>query len=260
MKDYNTNYIYKQVNSSEIYSDPTYQRVIDYNRVKQIVANFNSDLVNPIKVSKRDGKYYVFDGQHTLAALKARNNNKDIKVECKVYSGLSQQEEARLFAEQNGLARIVQSNAKMKALYTANDTEIVELHDTIVSLGIIFDFSKNKAPYKIISCATIYKIFKQTSKSEFCDILEIIRDAWCGEPDSYGKEILEGVHIFYKTYKGMFDKNKAISQFGKVHPQQIIRDGKLFTYGGYVRFARPLVAAYNKKLRVKLDESLIEKV
>lgn len=67
---YNRNYEYKQVNSAFIVIDEDYQRELDQNRVKRIVANFNPDLVNPIKVSYRNGKYYVFDGQHTLAALK----------------------------------------------------------------------------------------------------------------------------------------------------------------------------------------------
>jgi hypothetical protein len=85
MDNYNTNYEYKQINSAFILSDPDYQRTLDVNRVKRIVANFNPNLVNPIKVSLRNGKYYVFDGQHTLAALKMKNNNQNLLVECKVY-------------------------------------------------------------------------------------------------------------------------------------------------------------------------------
>ena len=113
---YNRNYEYKQVNSAFIVIDEDYQRELDQNRVKRIVANFNPDLVNPIKVSYRNGKYYVFDGQHTLAALKMRNGGKDLMVECKIYRGLSEADEAILFSEQNGISRQVATNAKLKSV------------------------------------------------------------------------------------------------------------------------------------------------
>ena len=103
---------YSQINSKSIISEPSYQRMVDFSRVKKIVSNFNPNLVNPIKVSFRDGKYYVFDGQHTLKALVAKNNNRDLMVECKVYYGMTLEDEAKLFAEQNGISRTVESAQK----------------------------------------------------------------------------------------------------------------------------------------------------
>lgn len=259
MKNYNTNYVYGQVNSNQIYSDPTYQRAVDYNRVRKIVSNFNPALVNPIKVSLRDdGKYWVFDGQHTLAALKARNGNKHLHVECKIYTGLTRQEEAKLFAEQNGAAKAVKTIARMKALYTADDIDITELYKTVNGLGIRFDFTESKSPNKIVACATLYKIFKKLERNEFCDVLEIIKDAWGGIPESFNKEILSGMCVFYVTYRGSLSKEKAVKQFKKVSPQEIIREGKLYKYGGDSRFAGQLLIAYNKNLRTgKLDERLL---
>lgn len=261
MKNNNTDYTYGQVDSSKIFSDPAYQRPVDYKRVKTIADNFNPDLVNPIKVSRRGGKYYVFDGQHTLAALKMRNGSQDLPVECKIYKGLSQADEAKLFSEQNGISRIVGSNDKMKALYIAGDVEIIELYNAVNAAGIKFDFTKNKSDFKIIACSTIYKIFKSTTASEFQELLSIIRESWCGEQDSFNREILGGMYLFCKTYKGRYDKNKAISQFRKVSPQKIIREGKLSSTGSDFRFARQLVIAYNNKNRAKkLDELEVTRV
>jgi len=258
MKNYNMNHTYMQVHSAQIFSDPAYQRAVDFKRVQKIVAHFNPALVNPVKVSTRDGKYYVFDGQHTLAALKVLNGNKDLMVECKIYTGLTQQDEALLFSEQNGIARIVHSNAKMKALYTAGDVGIIELHDAITSQGLKFDFSKAKANYKITACVTIQKIFKKTSASEFEMILHIIKTAWEGDAESFNKEILAGMYVFCNVYKGQFLIKKAIDQFHRANPRVIIRDGKVSGTGGDTRFARQLVYAYNKKNRTgKLDEQLL---
>lgn len=258
MNNNNPKYKYSQLNSEKITSDPSYQRAVDFNRVKRIASNFNPALVNPIKVSLRGGKYYVFDGQHTLAALRMVNGNKDLMVECKIYTGLTQQDEARLFSEQNGLSRAVASNSKMKALYTAGDVSVVELHDLLESVGIKFDFSSGKGQNKIIACSTTFNIYKKSSKGEFIDIIEIIKGAWGGDPESFNKEILGGMYAFYAIYKNQYSKKKAISQFSKVSPQEIIRNGKLFKDGGDHRFARQLMIAYNKNLRTgKVDENLL---
>lgn len=59
-------------------------------------------VANEPRVSCRNGVYYVFDGQHTIAARKVLNGNVDIPILCKVYNGLTEQDEAFLFATQNG--------------------------------------------------------------------------------------------------------------------------------------------------------------
>lgn len=60
---------WKMLKPSEINVDILYQRMIDTNRVARMVKQFNPNLVNPPKVSFRDGKYWVFDGQHTIAMV-----------------------------------------------------------------------------------------------------------------------------------------------------------------------------------------------
>jgi len=260
MNNHNTNYTYGQINSRDILAEPSYQRNVDYGRVKNIVSNFNASLVNPVKVSKRDGKYYVFDGQHTLAALKMKNGNKDLMVECKIYRDLTLEEEARLFAQQNGISRAVKANARMKALYASGDVDMVELYNLINGMGITFDFAAGKGHGRLIAYATICKIFKCTYKNDFVSILEIIRDAWGGAAESYSKEILSGMHIFYTIYKENVDRKKAISQFSKVSPLAIIREGKAYKDGGDKRFARQLVYTYNAKLRTgRLNDYELEK-
>ena len=54
-----------------------YQRHLNASRVKRIAAEFDERIANAPKVSYRDGHYYVFDGQHTIAARKLLNNNSD---------------------------------------------------------------------------------------------------------------------------------------------------------------------------------------
>ena len=55
------------INSSQlIIPRETYQRELNPERVRKIVKEFDERVANEPKVSCRNGKYYVFDGQHTL--------------------------------------------------------------------------------------------------------------------------------------------------------------------------------------------------
>ena len=63
-------YKYGKLNTVQLKVDMTYQRELNTEMVKRIAENFNWLKVNVIKVSHRDGAYYIFDGQHTMNALK----------------------------------------------------------------------------------------------------------------------------------------------------------------------------------------------
>lgn len=239
-------YKYGKISSEKIISDKAYQRELDSRRVKKIVNNFNPKLVNPIKVSLRNGQYYVFDGQHTLKALVLRNNGKDLLVECKIYENLTQEQEAELFAEQNGISKNVDISSKMKAKHLSGDKEIRELKDGIESLGIKFDFSKNKENNKIICYNTVYKIYKQNSIDFLKEVLQIIMESWGKDECGLRKEIISGISIFCKTYDGKYKREELIRKLKKVSAVYILREGSISSYGGDKRFARQILNVYNK--------------
>lgn len=248
MTNYTTKTEYTQVDSRLILSDSDYQRPVDHNRVNKIVQAFNENLVNPIKVSFRCGKFYVFDGQHTLAALKARNNNKDLPVSCKVHYGLTKRQEAELFAQQNGLSRSVESIAKFKALYAAGDVDVVDMVNLTSKVGLYIDFGKNRAVNKIVAVSKAYKVYKAAGADGYVKILETIRAAWDGVPESLTAEILGGMCLFHQVYAGQYDDKRLVSKLSKVSPVVIVREGKVSSTPGDTKYARQILAAYNKSL------------
>lgn len=242
----------KRVNTRLMLVDMAYQRPLDPTRVKKIASKFNPCLVNEVKVSYRDEKYYIFDGQHTSAVLKLRNGG-DVDVNCKVFYGLSQKDEATLFAQQNGeLARSVESNSKMKALHTAGDVDIIELKELVENAGFIFDFSKSKVNDRICCCSQMYKIFMRTSGYDFNTILTILKEAWNGEKESLRKEIIGGLAILYLSCKSDIDTKRLATVLQKESPNAILRAGKEFTTSGSdTKYARAMLRFYNKGLKAK---------
>ena len=95
--------------------DTNYQRKLDMKHVKNIVDNYCPPLLGTFQVSKRDGKFYVFDGQHTKKAIEMKFNDPNYPVSCRVYSGLTEEEEAELFYRFNTSKKAMNAISIIKA-------------------------------------------------------------------------------------------------------------------------------------------------
>lgn len=244
MQEFRTEF--KEINSKQILIDDEYQRQVDYNRVRKMVANYNPNLVNPIKVSYRDKRYYCFDGQHTLSMLKALNDNKDTLVPCKVYYDMDETDEAKLFSEQNGISRAVQSNQKLKSLYVAGDVDVIEFRKTVESLGIKCDFTSGGANRKLACYSTAFKIFMRHGATHLKNVLKIVLDAWDGEAESFSNEIVQGVDLFLRTYADDIRTEHLVKRLAKTTPTRLKREMKDVLTGGAKKYAIPIFNAYNK--------------
>ncbi len=107
--------------SKLIYPREIYQRGVQRKRVELIAANFNEYTANEPKISYRDGKFFVTDGQHTIEGRILRNGGEDLPILCKVYTGLTAEQEALFFAEQNGYSAPLTAGIKLRAKIAGND-------------------------------------------------------------------------------------------------------------------------------------------
>lgn len=252
----NFDYEYKTVNTKDIFVD-TYQRKLDRNKVRKIAANFNNNIMNPIKVSYRDGKYYVFDGQHTEQALILMNDGKDTDVYCKVYYGMSYSDEARMFAAQNGISTIVGERQKLLSLYLSGDETVMAFKTLIESTGLACDFERTTPRDNAVTCyKALYDIFTHYGDNYLKNLLQLDLDIWNGEMASLRKEIIMGLHLFNLTYKTDYDRNNLVKKLKRVSPLTILRDGRAVISGGNKRFARQILNLYNQNLgdKNRLDD------
>lgn len=96
-------YQMRVIHSSKlIYPREIYQRGVQRKRVELIAADFNEYVANEPKISFRNGKYYVVDGQHTIEARILRNGGRALPILCKVYTGMTMQPGSPALCEQNG--------------------------------------------------------------------------------------------------------------------------------------------------------------
>ena len=80
-------------------SNQDYQRPLSESHIRNTIEEFDIFQVNPVKVSRRDGVNYVFDGQHTVEIIASESGSRETPVWCMVYE-MQYIEEARTFANQ----------------------------------------------------------------------------------------------------------------------------------------------------------------
>ena len=68
----------------DLVSNQEYQRNLSMGHVKKAVENFDLNQVNPIKVSRRNGINYVFNGQHTAEIVAMASGSRDTPVWCMI--------------------------------------------------------------------------------------------------------------------------------------------------------------------------------
>lgn len=247
----------KELWSHELLVDETYQRELKMDRVRKIVSHFDPNLVNYVKVSYRGGKYWIFDGQHTARALMLRNNDNDTLIPCKVFYGMTYEDEAWLFSQQDGLSSPVILRQKLLSRYLAKDPEIIDFRETIENIGIKCDFKSHGNVKNTISCyGVVYNIYKRYGKTYLKDLLSLIMRIWPDDKDALRKEIISGLNVFIQSYFDDINMIKFIAKMKKKTPIEIIRKGNTMLYGGDRRYARQILIIYNTGLKQKLDDIL----
>ena len=66
-------------------SNQEYQRPLSENHIRKALEEFDVYQINPVKVSRRDGINYVFDGQHTIEIIASESGSRDTPVWCMIY-------------------------------------------------------------------------------------------------------------------------------------------------------------------------------
>ena len=148
------------LNSSElIVPRDTYQRALHPARVARIAKEFDERVANEPKISFRDGHYYVMDGQNTIAARKFLNGGEDLQIRCKVYFGMTEREEALLFAQQTGISERLSAGQKLRALIFAGEPAAVAFQQATELAGVHLSFEEGRGKQRISCIATAYHEF-----------------------------------------------------------------------------------------------------
>ena len=101
--------IFEKIPIKNLVSCQDYQRALSESQILKIAREFDLYQINPVKVSRRDGINYVFDGQHTIETIATASNSRETPVWCMIYDDLDYEQEAGIFANQKKFTRPLKS-------------------------------------------------------------------------------------------------------------------------------------------------------
>lgn len=170
-------FAYRMVNSALLIPCIEYQRVLHVEKVAHIAENFSEYVANEPKVSFRDGRFYIFDGQNTVEARRTCNGGKDVTIRCKVFYGLTKEDEATLFAIQTGNATCLTAGERLRANLVAENPDALYFVGITSNAGVEFAYDGIRAAWKIYCIETAYELYKQYGRERYIEMLNIINEA-----------------------------------------------------------------------------------
>lgn len=166
------NVSFEQIPIKNLVSNQEYQRVLSQSHILKAAENFDLYQINPVKVSRRNGINYVFNGQHTIEIIALVSGSRDTPVWCMIYDDLNYEHEADIFANQQKYVKpLIPYEVFMANIEAGNDDQLI-IRDLLASYGL--QLSTKKGPGNVCAISTIEQIYKKYGYHGLNRVLRLI--------------------------------------------------------------------------------------
>lgn len=189
---------FEKIPIRNLVSNQEYQRNLSQSHIARAAANFDLYQINPVKVSRRDGVNYVFNGQHTIEIVALVSGSRDTPVWCMIYDDLCYEHEADIFANQQKYVKPLSPYEVFIAnLEAGNDQQLI-IRDLVESYGL--KIGHNKCAGEICAISTLESIFSKYGYHVLDRVLRLCIATWEGESNSFSANILNAIAKLIVVY------------------------------------------------------------
>lgn len=231
-------------------SNQDYQRMLSETHIKKALEEFDVYQINPVKVSRRDGINYVFDGQHTIEIVAAESGSRDTPVWCMIYDDLKYTEEAHIFADQQKNVKKLTPYETFFAHVEAGDAKQAMIKTIVESYGLAI--SGTQQPNSINAVSALESIYDKYGQNVLDSTIRLAIATWEGEKYSLSGSMLKGLAKIMVTYGDNINEETFKEKVGMVPVKQIVRTAKE-RHPGHMGYAEALMLAYNFKNKYRLS-------
>ena len=231
-------------------SNQDYQRPLSEGHIRKALEEFDVFQINPVKVSRRNGINYVFDGQHTIEIVASESGSRDTPVWCMVYTELQYQEEAHIFADQQKHVKALVPYEMFNAHIEAGDEKQKMIEAIVRSYGLTI--TSTRQMNGICAVTTLERIYDKFGHSVLDTTLRLIVGTWEGENNSLSGSMLMGIAQIVAIYGDALKEDMFREHVGKVSVKTIIRTAKERRPGSY-GYSEAILLAYNGKNKKRLS-------
>ncbi len=242
--------VFELIPIKNLVSSQNYQRAISPSHIKKAVREFDVYQVNPVKVSRRDGTNYVFNGQHTIEIIATASGTRDTPVWCMIYDNMGYRVEADVFANQQKNVKPLSAYEIFTANIEAGNDEQLMIKSLVENYGL--EISGQKKPGCICAIGSLELIYKRYGLSTLDRTLNLCIGTWEGEDNSLSANILKGIALMIVAYDTELKDDVFKEKLGERSIKEIVRLAKE-RGGGTMSYAEVMLNEYNKKMKKTLD-------
>jgi len=209
-------YRFELVPLDRLFVDDRYQRPLT-SFARTVAEEYNPALVGTLVVSERsNGKFAVVDGQ--TRAHGAGENDEPV-LPCLVYSGLSREQEAELFADLQTKRRGMATYLRFRAALVAKKTEAVAIAALVQSAG--FELDVDETPHTVKAIAALENVYRR-DPALLDRTMRVIAAAWPNPDMEYraSGETIRGLALFL-VREARVDESRLMDRLASVTPAQL---------------------------------------
>ena len=238
-------------------SNQEYQRNLSRSHIARAAANFDLYQINPVKVSRRDGINYVFNGQHTIEIIALTSGSRETPVWCMIYDDLCYSHEADIFANQMKFVKPLIPYEVFKANIEAGNDDQLIINSLIESYGLTV--GTKKVPGAICAISTVESIYKKWGYHTLNKVLRLIVGTWEGDVNSFSANMLNAMARIVVVYGDKLNEEVFKEKVGNLSIKQITRNAKDRRKGS-MGFAEVMVIEYDGKKKSPSERLVMNKL
>lgn len=235
---------FEKIPIKNLVSNQNYQRNLSQLHIERAAENFDPFQINPVKVSRRNGINYVFNGQHTIEIVARVSGSRETPVWCMVYDNLSYEHEADIFANQQKFVKaLLPYEVFMANLEAGNDEQLI-IRDLVESYGLTIGNKPDNGCIRAV--ATLESVFRKYGYHVLDRVLRVAVATWEGDPLSFAANILNAMAKLFVVYDEAIEDEIFKEKLGVYSVKALTRLAK-DRRAGSMGFAEAMVILYNGK-------------
>ncbi len=240
---------FEQIPIKNLVANQEYQRNLSQNHIVRAAKNFDLYQINPVKVSRRNGINYVFNGQHTIEIVAMVSESRDTPVWCMVYDDMDYSVEADVFANQQKYVKALAPYEIYKANIEAGNDKQIMIKSLVESYGLTIGRTKGQGV--ICAVSSLEYIFDTWGFHVLDRALRLCIGTWEGAANSLSSNMLKGIARLIVAFDEKMRDDIFKEKVGAYSAKDIIRTAKE-RRAGAIGYAEAMLIAYNKKMKYPL--------
>ena len=248
---------FEKIPIKNLVSNQDYQRNLSQAHIEKTAENFDIFQINPVKVSRRDGINYVFNGHHTIEIVALASGSRETPVWCMIYDDLCYAHEAYIFANQMKFVKSLLPYEIFMANIEAKNPDQLMIRDLVESYGM--KISAKRAPGHICAVSTLEAIYKKYGYQVLNRVLRLIIATWEGDSNSFSANIMNAVAKLCVVYKNQLNDETFAEKVGAVSIKQLTRTARERRPGS-MGYAEAMILEYNGKKKTSAGKLFMNKL